>query len=101
MGIRSHAFEQMRSCAACLVIRKYGSCGLIGAQKNGLRLLWAGPRRLARSAGAAGAGAARGRNLDYFLKPRAWRPPPPPGAAGDPPGRHSPAQTSHLTNLLL
>ena len=64
MGIRSHAFERMRPCAACLVIRLYGSCGLIGAQKNGLRLLRSHPDGLVRPQGPARARSFVRRHAD-------------------------------------
>ena len=33
--MRSRAFARMRPCGAFMVSRMCGSCGLIGAQKNG------------------------------------------------------------------
>ena len=45
MIIRSQAFVREPPCVACSVIPMYGSCASYGAQKNGLRLLRAGPER--------------------------------------------------------
>src|SRR6202790_3024595 len=86
MGIRSQAFEQKRPFAACSVIRVCGSCASIGAQKNGLRLLRAGPERLVRPARAAGSGPVERRISDCSGTRSAAR--------RVPPLRHSEARTA-------
>jgi hypothetical protein len=53
MVIHSRVFEREPPCVVCSVIQICGSFASNGAQKNGLRLLRAGPDRLVRSAGAA------------------------------------------------
>ena len=54
MGIRSLDCERERACAAYSAIRAFGSFGLIGAQKNGVRLLRARAEGLVRPARTAG-----------------------------------------------
>ena len=86
MGIRSRAFERKRPCAACLVIRMCGSCGSIGAQKNGLRLLRVGRERLVRPADATGSRPFE-RRISDFSRSRS-------AARGVPPLWHSEARTA-------
>jgi hypothetical protein len=88
--IRLRAFERKRPCASCSVIQVCGSCALIGAQKNGLRLLRAGPDGLVRPAGATGSRPVECRipncsELRAFRAKTAARRAPPPSLPLPPP----------------
>src|SRR5450631_2991278 len=64
--IRSQAFVREPPCVVCSVIPICGSCASNGAQKNGLRLLRAGPGAGGTIGGYVGFATCRARDFGLF-----------------------------------